>query len=77
MNSLFTILLIGGLLYFVFRKGGMGCCGGHGDHGDHDSSDAKNKTGPIDHSVLHREQSPIIDLKEADYAVIPLKSKEK
>jgi hypothetical protein len=77
MNSLLTLLFIGGILYFMFRKGGMGCCGGHGDHNHHDSSDAKNKNRPIDRPAMHNEQSPIIDLNKADYAVIPIKSKEK
>ena len=77
MNSLFTLLLIGGIFYFMFRKGGMGCCGGHGEHDHHDSSDAENKNRPIDHSAMHNEKSPIIDLDKADYAVIPIKSKEK
>ena len=77
MNNLLTLLFIGGILYLMFRKGGMGCCGGHGGHGDHDSSDTKSKNWPIDHSALHKEQSTIIELDKADYAVLPLNSKEK
>ena len=77
MNNLFTLLFIGGILYFMFRKGGMGCCGGHGDHSDHDSSEAKNKNRPVDHSAANKEQTQIIDLDEADYTVLPSAIKEK
>ena len=72
MSNLLTLLFIGGILYFMFRKGGMGCCGGHGDH---DSPDAKNRH--VDHSAPHKESSQIIDLNKADYSVLPLDSKEK
>ena len=72
MNNLFILLFIGGILYFIFRKGGMGGCGGHGDH---DSSEVKNRH--IDHSAPHKEQSQIIDLNKADYTILPSISKEK
>ena len=76
MNNLLTLLFIGGIVYFMFRKGGMGCCGGHGDHNHHDSAAAKNKNMPVDHSALEKEQSPIIDLNESEYTVLPLNTKK-
>ena len=75
MSNLLTLLFIGGILYFMFRKGGMGYCGGHGDHSDHYSPDAKNRH--IDHSAPHKKSSQIINLNKADYSVLPLNSKEK
>ena len=71
MNGLFTLVFIGAILYFMFRKGGMGCCGGHGDH---DSSDSKNSR--MDHPASHKEQPQIIDLSKADYTVLPPSNKE-
>jgi hypothetical protein len=72
MNDLFALLLIGAVVFFMFRKGGMGCCGGHGGH---DSSDSRN--GHTDHSASQQEQSQTIDLNEADYTVLPSDTKEK
>jgi hypothetical protein len=72
MNDLFTLLLIGALVFFMFRKGGTGCCGGHGSHSSSDSKDSY--TG---HSASHKEQSQTIDLAEADYSVLPSDTKEK
>jgi hypothetical protein len=72
MNDLFILLLIGVAVFFMFRKGGMGCCGGHGGH---ESSDSENNH--AGHSASHKEQSQIIDLNEADYSILPSNTKEK
>ena len=75
MNDLFTLILIGAVVFFMFRKGGMGgmgCCGGHGNH---ESPGSENKhTG---HSASHKEQSQAIDLVEADYSILPSNTNEK
>ena len=72
MNSLFILLVLAVVVYFVFRKGGMGCCRGHGSHG---SPDYKHTyTG---HSALHKKQSQTIDLDEADYTILPSETTEK
>ena len=72
MNGLFTLLLLGAFAYFMFRKGGMGCCGGHGNHGSTDS-----KHTHTDHSASHKEQSQTIVLDEGDYSILPPNTKEK
>jgi len=71
MNTLFILLLLAVVVYFAFRKGGMGCCGGHGNHGSPDSK--HTHTG---HSASHKEQSQTIDLDEADYSILPSETKE-
>jgi hypothetical protein len=41
----FWILLGGGVLWFVFRRGGMSCgMGEHGSRGSHSSSDVRSAT---------------------------------
>ena len=74
MNDLFTLLLIGAVVYFMFRKGGMGCCGGHGGHDSANSGNGHSHTG---HSAPHQEQSQTIDLNESDYSILPSNTEEK
>ncbi len=65
-GGIFSWLIIGLLIYFMFsRKGGMmGCCGGHNHH----SSEHTNRAGDQDkHSAGPHED--IIDLKKEDYHV--------
>lgn len=38
-DTLFTLIIIGGLGYMMFRGGG--CCGSHGGHGKHQGDDEK------------------------------------
>ncbi|GBE15489.1 hypothetical protein BMS3Abin14_01555 [bacterium BMS3Abin14] len=53
-NTLFLLLIVGGMGYMMFKGGG--CCGGHGGHGKHDGggektddkTDDKTGAGPED-----------------------------
>ena len=74
MNDLFILLLIGAVVFFMFRKGGMGCCGGHGGH---ESSNSKNSHSHTGHSASHQERSQTIDLNESDYSILPSNTEEK
>ena len=48
-------LLLGlGVVWFLFRRGGMGCgMGGHESHGSHDSSESKNSQEPTHSQTSH------------------------
>jgi hypothetical protein len=37
MSEIIVVFAVVGLLWFLMRKGGMGCCGGH-SHGDRSGS---------------------------------------
>jgi len=58
------ILLGLGVVWFLFRRGGMGCgMGEHGAHGSRPASDVRGKTGPHDgHGVAESPE------READAA---------
>jgi hypothetical protein len=45
MSEIIVALAVFGLLLFLMRKGGMGCCGGHahGDRSDPDGRDTREK----------------------------------
>ena len=66
MGGIFSWLIIGVLLYFMFSKRGgmMGCCGGHDHHSQQHPDHSKTHTG---RSPQSREE--IIDLKKEDYSV--------
>ncbi len=76
MDNLFTLILIGAVLFFMFRKGGFGCCGshGHGNHGGHDLKDFRAMHS--DHAESHGRQPEIIDLSKDDYQIISSDEKE-
>jgi hypothetical protein len=65
-GGIFSWLIIGLVIYFIFsRRGGMmGCCGGH----NHNSPEHGNHAG---HQNGHwkKSQEDIIDLKKEDYRV--------
>ncbi|MBI5552487.1 MAG: hypothetical protein HY911_13350 [Desulfobacterales bacterium] len=70
MNGLLIWIVLGVVMYMLFwRKGGMGCCGGHHDHipGGPTHDDATTRNNP---SV--QPEDNIIDLKKEDYKVISL-----
>jgi hypothetical protein len=66
MGGIFSWLIIGVVLYFMFSKrGGMvGCCGGHNHHAPEHSDRSRPRSGrsPVSHDE-------IIDLKKEDYSV--------
>lgn len=46
-GSIILFLAIGGLLFYMVKRGG-GCCGGHGhDHGNHASKGPETKKDPV------------------------------
>ncbi len=55
-DTLFTLLIIGGLGYMMFRGGG--CCGSHGGHGKHgdgsEEPDGKIGAGADDQDSINR-----------------------
>jgi hypothetical protein len=66
MQTIIPLIIAGLFVYLMFfRKGGMGCCGGHSGH------DSKN---PQDKHTGNHPGEPlgsVIDLKEEDYTVLP------
>ena len=55
-DTLFTLLIIGGLGYMMFRGGG--CCGSHGSHGKHEGggeeTGKKTEASADDHGSVDR-----------------------
>jgi len=71
MQNLIPLILIGFLMYFVFRKGGgMGCCGGHGTH----ETESHKRTHPK--RSYPDDSAKIIDLNEDEYEVIDKEKKK-
>lgn len=64
MQSLIPLFFIGLFIYLIFfRKGGMGCCGGHGNQEENkqqktDSDSPSNKT-----------EGNVIDLEKDEYKI--------
>ena len=71
MDNLFTLILLGVVLFFMFRKGGMRCYGGHGygGRGNHYFEDSGHMY--TDNEKTHERQPEIIDLSKDDYRVLP------
>ena len=71
MDNLFTLILIGAVLFLMFRKRGIGCCGAH-SHGNHGNRYFGN-SGHIytDYGKAKERQPEIIDLSKDDYQVLP------
>jgi len=66
MGNLLPLIIVGFLVYLVFfRKGGMGCCGGHRDHDPwhvrHSDSDRR---------PYPSQEGEVIDLREDQYTVL-------
>ena len=51
-DTLFTLLIIGGLGYMMFRGGG--CCGSHGSHKGHHGNDDSASGENTENSSTHR-----------------------
>ena len=74
MSGLFTILIIGMIVYMLFSKNaGMGCCGGHRNHGpvNHPREDSASRVYPSPD-----KDDDIIDLGKEDYHVLSVEEKE-
>jgi hypothetical protein len=68
MQNLIPLVLLVLFVYLIFfRKGGMGCCGGHGTH----ESERPQELGSGKPSNDHMEN--VIDLNEDQYSVTPSK----
>jgi len=66
MGSLFPLIILGFFVYLVFfRKGGMGCCGGHGDHETGHIREVRSNREPY----RNREED-VIDLREDQYTIL-------
>ncbi len=76
MENVFVFVIMGLFMYLLlFRKGGMGCCGGHSGHGDHGEGQTRGD-GPSGKSPSQAPQKEVIDLHKDRYA-IPNPSDEK
>jgi hypothetical protein len=65
MQSLIPIILIALFGYLIiFRKGGMGCCGGHGKH------EAQQNQDEHLHKPFHDRAENVIELREDEYSVL-------
>ncbi len=64
MQSLFPLIIIGVLIYLVFfRKGGMGCCGGHLNHEEEKGHKIDSK------SPFYKTGGKVIDLDKDEYKI--------
>ena len=71
MQNLIPLILIGFVMYFIFfRKGGMGCCGGHGSHETKRQLDANSLSD--DHSRDDHIEK-VIDLQNDEYVILPVR----
>ena len=66
MDNVFPLLIMGLFLYLiVFRKGGMGCCGGHADHDTGHARDVRS-----DREPYRSREEDVIDLREDQYTIL-------
>jgi hypothetical protein len=69
MQNLIPVILIALFVYLIFfRKGGMGCCGGHSTHETQRHQDEHSEK-----SSYERVEN-VIDLREDEYTVLPSKN---
>jgi len=72
MQNFLSLILIAFFVYLLFfRKGGMGCCGGHDDHSN-ESDERKHSP-----EIFSGNEEDIIDLKEDQYTVTMLPAEDK
>ena len=72
MSNLIPLILIAVFVYlFFFRRGGMGCCGGHSPHKSEPYNDGYR--GSSSHDRCHNRLENVIDLREDEYTVLPSK----
>ncbi len=70
MQNLLPLILIGFFMYLIFfRKGGMGCCGGHSSH-----EPKRHRDGHLSSDDFFRDEhthtGEVIDLRKDEYTVI-------
>ena len=64
MQSLIPLFFIGLFIYLMFfRKGGVGCCGGHGNH----EEDRQQKIDSDNPS--YKTEGDVIDLEKDEYKI--------
>ena len=59
------ILLGIGAVWFMFRRGGMGCGGGQGSHGSHGSSETRQMSAQGSHDGHGGDEAPARKLETA------------
>ncbi len=69
MHNLIPLILIAVFVCLIFfRRGGVGCCGGHGGHGAHESERYQDvHSGKSSHDSMEN----VIDLREDEYTILP------
>ena len=73
MRSLIPFFFIALFVYLIFfRKGGMGCCGGHMEP---ESRRNDNMNRDLEKSI-HNSHERVIDLREDEYTVIAPEDKK-
>ncbi len=75
MSGVFTILIIGMIVYMLFSKNaGLGCCGGHRNHGpaNFPRRDSARRVYP----AADDKDDDIIDLGKEDYHVLSVEEKQ-
>jgi len=69
MDNLFTFIIMGLFVYLIFfRKGGMGCCGGHTGHGDHGEGHTRGD-GLSGRGPNQDPQKEVIELRKDQYII--------
>jgi hypothetical protein len=69
MQNLISLIFIAFIVYLIFfRKGGMGCCGGHSTHETQRHKDEHPQ------KPFHDRVENVIELRENEYTILPSKS---
>lgn len=69
MSGLFTLLIIGLVIYMLFSKNGaMACCGGHHDQQRPSGPHRRDAAPPSSSSAI--DKGAVIDLGKDDYQVL-------
>lgn len=72
MQNVTALIIVGLVVYMMFfRKGGMGCCGGHGGH--EPEQDQKINMGESSDG----DGGDVIDLRKDEYTILPPKDDER
>ncbi len=72
MQNLLPLILIGFFIYLIFfRKGGMGCCGGHGSHEPKRHQDGHSHSGDLSRDDRMEQ---VIVLSKDEYTILPARN---